>query len=495
MYADAVMTPDDEAKFVTVTYTYYEQLNGYEYLKELDIGYYFYNGPYVEDILKVLDTHEKTIIHIPNVNSRESTKDKIKEVEHIIDELGDWQGLDEETGFHLIKRESDGEIIKVADLVDDDPNKRARVQASLRSPVMESDRDYVDIIIALGMAKEGFDWIWCEHALTVGYRASLTEIVQIIGRATRDAPGKERTRFTNLIAEPDAAEDAVTDAVNDTLKAIAASLLMEQVLAPRFDFTPKTATSGPVDGFDYGDGGYDPTKPNVGVNKETGQIQIEITGLAEPKSEEAQRIVKDDLNDLVAAFTQDTRTVERGIFDSEVVPEELTQVAMGKIVATKYPDLPDDDQEAIRQHAVAAVNMTQQVKKAMNKQGQSGSAGDGENEPKANTAFVDGIRQFVMDVTSLDVDFIDRINPFGEAYAILAKSMSEESLRQFGNIIAGKKAKFTLEEAKELAVRALKFKKERGRLPEVTSNDPWEKRIAEGMNAYAQMVAEAKQNG
>ena len=493
--ADAVMSPDDEAKFKTVTYTYYEQLNGYEYLKELDIGYYFYNGPYVDDILKVLDPHEKTIIHIPNVNSRESTKDKIKEVEHIIDELGDWQGVDEETGFHLIKRESDGEIIKVADLVDDDPNKRARVQAGLRSPVMESDRDYVDIIIALGMAKEGFDWIWCEHALTVGYRASLTEIVQIIGRATRDAPGKERTRFTNLIAEPDAAKDAVTDAVNDTLKAIAASLLMEQVLAPRFDFTPKTSISAPVAGFDYGEGGYDPTKSNVGVNKDTGQIQIEITGLAEPKSEEAQRIVKDDLNDLVAAFTQDTRTVERGIFDAEVVPEELTQVAMGKIVVTKYPNLPEEDQEAVRQHAVAAVNMTQQVKKAINEQGQSGSADTGNDEPRANTAFVDGIRQFVMDVTSLDVDFIDRINPFGEAYAILAKSMSEESLRQFGNIIAGKKAKFTLEEAKELAVRALKFKKERGRLPEVTSNDPWEKRIAEGMNAYARMVAEAKQNG
>lgn len=493
--SDAVMTPDDEAKFETVTYTYYEQLNGYEYLKELDIGYYFYNGPYVDDILKVLDPAEKTIIHIPNVNSRESTKDKIKEVEHIIDELGEWQGVDEETGFHLVKRELDGEIIKIADLVDDDSNKRARVQAALRSPSMESDRDYVDIIIALGMAKEGFDWIWCEHALTVGYRASLTEIVQIIGRATRDAPGKERTRFTNLIAEPDAAEDAVTDAVNDTLKAIAASLLMEQVLAPRFDFTPKTVTSGPVDGFDYGDGGYDPDKTNVGVNKETGQVQIEITGLAEPKSEEAQRIVKDDLNDLVAAFTQDTRTVERGIFDTEVVPEEITQVAMGKIVATKYPDLPDEDQEAIRQHAVAAVNMTQQVKKVINEQGQNESIDVGDGEPSSNTAFVDGVRQFVMDVTNLDVDFIDRINPFGEAYAILSKSMSEESLRQFGNIIAGKKQKFTHEEARDYALRARQFLKERGRKPEVTSNDPWEKKIAEGMNAFAQMVAEAKQNG
>ena len=494
--ADAVMSPDDEAKFQTVTYTYYEQLNGYEYLKELDIGYYFYNGPYVDDILKVLDPNEKTILHIPNVNSRESTKDKIKEVEHILEELGDWQGTDSKTGFHLINL-PDGRTLKVADLVDDDPIKRSKVQAGLRSAEMESDRDYVDIIIALGMAKEGFDWIWCEHALTVGYRASLTEIVQIIGRATRDAPGKERTRFTNLIAEPDASEDAVTDAVNDTLKAIAASLLMVQVLAPRFDFTPKTPTSGPIEGFDYGDAGYDPNKSNVGVNQETGQIQIEIAGLAEPKSEEAQRICKEDINELITAFTQDTRTVERGIFDSEVVPEEITQVAMGKIVATKYPDLPDEDQEAIRQHAIAAVNMTQQVKKTLNEQGSVDTGGSDvdEDEPKANRAFVDGVRQFVMDVTSLDVDFIDRINPFGEAYSILAKSMSEESLRQFGNIIAGKKARFTFEEAKELAVRALKFKKERGRLPEVTSNDPWEKRIAEGMNAYAQMVAEAKQNG
>lgn len=491
--ADAVMSPEDEAKFETVTYTYYEQLNGYEYLKELDIGYYFYNGSYVDYILKVLDPSEKTILHIPNVNSRESTKDKIKEVEHILEELGEWQGNDPETGFHLIKLPN-GRVLKVADLVDDDA-KRLKVQAGLRSSEMESDREYVDIIIALGMAKEGFDWIWCEHALTVGYRASLTEIVQIIGRTTRDAPGKERTRFTNLIAEPDAPKGEVTDAVNDTLKAIAASLLMEQVLAPRFDFTPKKATSGPLEGFDYGDEGYNPDKTNVGFNKDTGQIQIEITGLSEPKSEEAQRICKEDINELITAFVQDVRTVERGIFDAELIPEEITQVAMGKIVAKKYPDLQDEDKEAIRQHAVAALNMAQQVKKTINEGSNSGLGGAGDDGPRANTDFVDGVRQFVMDVTSLDVDFIDQINPFGETYAILAKSMSEESLRQLGNIIAGKKAKLSYDEAKDFAKRALKFKKERGQLPEVTSNDPWEKKIAEGMNAYAQMVAEAKQNG
>nr|WP_228021960.1 hypothetical protein [Romeria gracilis] len=112
-------------------------------------------------------------------------------------------------------------MIKIADLVDDDPNRRDKVAAALKDPTQKSNRDHVDIIIALGMAKEGFDWIWCEHALTIGYRSSLTEIVQIIGRATRDAPDKTRARFTNLIAEPDAASEVVTEAVNDTLKAIA----------------------------------------------------------------------------------------------------------------------------------------------------------------------------------------------------------------------------------------------------------------------------------
>src|ERR1700723_61082 len=261
--AEAVLTPHDEAKFEPVTYTYYEQLNGYQYLKQLDIGYFFYSGSYVDDILNVLDPAEKTIIHIPNVNSRESTKDKMREVEHIIEALGEWQGIDEKTGFQLVKIPG-GRVIRIADLVDDDSNRRDRVSGALKDPTQKNNRDYVAIIIALGMAKEGFDWIWCEHALTVGYRASLTEVVQIIGRATRDAPGKTRARFTNLIAEPDASEEAVTEAVHASLKAIAASLLMEQVFAPRFKFKPKNPASGPASGFDYGKGGYDPNKCNVG---------------------------------------------------------------------------------------------------------------------------------------------------------------------------------------------------------------------------------------
>ena len=469
--AEPVLQPSDEANFESVTYTYYEQLNGYEYLKTLDIGYYFYSKRYSDEILNVLDPNEKTIIHIPNVNSRESTNDKIKEVEHIIAELGEWRGTDPDTGFHLVKT-ANGRVLKVADLVDDDPPKRSRVSSALKRPDIKSHRDYVDIIIALGMAKEGFDWIWCEHVLTIGYRSSLTEIIQIIGRATRDAQGKTRARFTNLIAEPDASEDAVVDAVNDTLKAIAASLLMEQVLAPKFNFTPKNPESGPVEGFDYGENGYEPQGCNVGFNKTTGQFQIEVKGLMEPRSDDAKRVCREDLNEVITAFVQDKTALERGLFDEEVVPEELTQIRMGKIIQDKYPNLDENDREAVRRHAVAALNITQQAKAAA-------AARGGENA--GNTAFVDGVRQYAMDVRDLDIDLIDRINPFSEAYKVLAKSIDEKTLKHVMAVISAKKAQLTEEEARELAGRAIQFKNERKRLPDLTSNDPWERRMAEGI--------------
>ena len=99
-----------------------------------------------------------------------------------------------------------------------------------------------------------------------------------------------------------------------------------------------------------------------------------------------------------------------------------------------------------------------------------------------------------MDVRDLDIDLIDRINPFGEAYAILAKTMSEDSLKQVAAVIAGKRVNLTHEEARELAKRALKFKQERGRLPSVTSADAWERRMAEGV-AFLQRAAAESENG
>lgn len=482
--SEAVLAPADEARFETVTYTYYEQLNGYQWLKSLDIGYFFYTGRYVDAVTKVLDPALKTIVHIPNVNARESLKDKHREVDEIMHGMGEWKGVDPETGFHLLQAK-DGRTLKVADLVDDsDSAGRSRVLTALKDPAQKNNRDHVDVIIALGMAKEGFDWIWCEHALTIGYRSSLTEIVQIIGRATRDAQGKERARFTNLIAEPAAEQAAVAEAVNDMLKAISASLLMEQVLAPRYEFTPKD--SGPKDGFDYGPEGYQSGRSNVGVNEATGQYHVEINGLVKPETPEANRICREDLNEVVTSFLQDKTVLERGLFDKEnTLPEELTQLRMGKIVRERYPELSEIDQEAIRQHAIAAMNITQQAKLALAQADASGGVAEG------NTALLDGVRKFV-NVRDLDIDLIDRINPFDAAYAVLSKAMDEKTLRQVQATIAAKKLSIPEDEARELARRALQFKNERGRLPDINSADAWEKRMAEGVAALARYRAQAK---
>jgi hypothetical protein len=483
----AVLAPADEARFETVTYTYYQQLNGYNWLKSLDIGYFFYTRSYVEAIAKVLDPRLKTIVHIPNVNARESLKDKQREVDEIMHGLGEWKGVDPATGFHRVQAR-DGRTLKVADLVDDsDPAARSRVLAALKDPAQKNNRDHVDVIIALGMAKEGFDWIWCEHALTIGYRSSLTEIVQIIGRATRDAEGKERARFTNLIAEPAAEQAAVAEAVNDMLKAISASLLMEQVLAPRYAFTPKN--NGPLGGFDYGEAGYQAGGRNVGVNPDTGEIHVEINGLVTPQSPEATRICKEDLNEVVTSFLQDKPALECGLFDQEnTLPEELTQLRMGKIVRERYPELSVADQEAVRQHAIAAMNVTQQAKLAL---AQADTNADAEGSTQGSTALLDGVRKFV-NVRELDIDLIDRINPFDAAYAVLAKAMDEKSLRQVQASIAAKKISIPEDEARELAKRALQFKNERGRLPDIHSADAWERRMAEGVAALARYRAQAK---
>ncbi len=472
--SEPVLSPEDEAKFETVTFTYYEQLNGYEHLKYLDIKFSFYSGRYIDDIMEALDPNKKTIIHIPSVNARESMKDKYKEVQNIVSKIGEWQGKDDITGFDKIKSHSDRRILLIADLVDDDPGKREVVAAALRDPERMGERDYVDIIIALGMAKEGFDWIWCEHALTVGYRASLMEIVQIIGRVTRDAPGKTRALFTNLISEPDASSEVVSEAVNDTLKAIAASLLMEQVLAPKFRFTEKNPNSKEEEGFRYGEEGYYKDKNNVGVCEQTGEIHVEISGLKEPKSELAKKVCEGGINDLVAELLQDKNVVERGVFDQDQPPQVITDVKLGKIIRNRYPDLDEEDAEAIRQRTAAALNLTQRARDYI-------PDPDVKEEGK-NTALVDGIRKFALSVKELNIDLIDRIDTFDHYYEILSKSLGQKRFLQIAEIIASKKAKMSPEEARDLLDRAVAFKKERGRPPSPTSANPFEVMMADAVN-------------
>lgn len=440
-----VLLPEDEAKFTKVTYNYYEQLNGYEYLKSLGIGYHFYTGRYfkkqpdrpVSALEEIFDESKKTIIHIPSVNAAESSKEKYEEVNHIIDVLGELNYQDEETGVLYIKSKRSGKILKVADLVNDNPKSRDKISAYLRD--IKSPED-IDIIIALGMAKEGFDWPFCEHALTIGYRAPLTEIIQIIGRATRDSNNKTHAQFTNLIASPDADSDEVKVAVNNMLKAITASLLMEQVLAPNFKF--KLIRDDEEDEADD-------------------EKTIKIRGFKLPTSQRAKDIIETDLNDLKARILQDDQMLKA--MPGNVEPEIINKVLIPKIIREVYPDLSEDDVEAVRQHVVVDSVIKNSI-----------------IEIQGDKKFIRMAGSFV-NIDDIHIDLIDQINPFQKAFEILSKSVTTQVLKLIDEHIQSIKIEMTEEEAVLLWPKIKEWRERTGDAPNIQSFDPKERRMAEAV--------------
>lgn len=428
-----VLLPEDEAKFTKVTYNYYEQLNGYEYLKSLGIGYHFYQGRYTSAIDEILDTDKKTILHIPNVNSGESTKDKYREVGTILDIIGRVKEITED-GVIILQRHTDGKLLKVADLVNDEPKERDKIITYLRN--IDSVDD-MDLIIALGMAKEGFDWPYCEHALTVGYRSSLTEIIQIIGRATRDSENKTTAQFTNLIAQPDAHNDEVKLSVNNMLKAITSSLLMEQVLAPSFKFKPR---------FDN-----DKEPPKKG--------ELKIRGFKKPTSKKVNDIIESDLNDLKATILQDPQMLKA--MPGNIEPEVINEVLIPKIIKVKYPDLNEAEIKELSQYVV----LDSVVRNA--------------------TIEINGDKKFIrmadkfINLDDLNIDLINSINPFQQAFEILSKQVTTGVLKLIQEAIEVTRIKMDFEEASILWPKIQAFIKEHGKEPNLNSTDGKEKRMAE----------------
>ena len=447
-----VLSYEDEAKFYKVTYNYYEQLNGYTYLKSLGIGFHFYSGKYTSAIMEVLDTDKKTILHIPSVNSGESTKDKYIEVDTIIDAIGTVDHVDSETNIIFVSRRSDGKIIKVADLVNDNAAEREKVVEYLRNV---TDVDDVDLIIALGMAKEGFDWPFCEHALTVGYRGSLTEIIQIIGRCTRDSENKTHAQFTNLIAEPDAESEEVVESVNNMLKAITASLLMEQVLAPNFNFKPK-----PPEGSDE--------------DKADDARTIRVGGMRQPSTQNVKNILDSDLTDLKANILQDPQIAKAvsGVVD----PEVINKIMIPKIIMTKYPHLSEDEVEEVREHLVADMVIR------------------GSNvKTDGNRRFIDMSGKFV-NLDELNIDLIDSINPFQQAFEVISKSITPKVLKSIQECIAAFKVNMTDDEAIYLWPKINEFVKVARRQPSLDALDPNERRLAEAL-IYLRQLKRDQKNG
>jgi len=432
-----ILRAEDEMDFDKVTYTYYEQLNGYEFLKTLGIGYHFYTGSYLDPgaLEAVLDTTKKTIIHIPNVNSKESPgENKHEQVLKIYDLIGEWQEQDPDTGIELLKT-TDGRLLKIANLVEDEPSHRTKLDNYL-ADVARKDIDGVDIIVALGKAKEGFDWPFCEQALTVGYRASLTEIVQIIGRCTRDSYNKSHAQFTNLIVQPNGTQDDIQISVNNMLKAITASLLMEQVLAPNFTF-----------------------KPRISPTQKTQAGEVFVKGLKQAPNEKVKRILETELEDLTAAILQDTQ-YQRSVAAN--LPMEYRKHLQSKIIREKLPGLNDEEVEVTRQYLASNLAF------------------------KTGRITEDGGRKFItmansfVNLDELTIDLIDSVNPFQHAFEVISKKVGTDVFRVIQDTIAGSRIDMSDEDALVLVPKIKSFVvTHNGKYPMLNSTDKNEKLLAQ----------------
>lgn len=436
-----ILDTQDEQLFDRVTYTYYEQLEGYKYLKSFAMAYKFYRGQYFEALEELVPEFidKKTIIHIPNVNSVESTRDKYGEVDKILDLLGTYLEKDE-YGIIYLKTKT-GRILKIADLVTEEGRDGVAGYLSKMDKVED-----LDMIIALGMAKEGFDWPYAEYALTIGYRSSLTEIVQIIGRVTRDSFNKSEAVFTNLIAEPDVESDEVQYSVNNIMKAITASLLMENVLAPSFKFKPKDRDDQKASGAD-----------------------IYIKGLKEPSTERSKQIIENDMVELKASILQDD-VVQAAISagaDTKLINKQL----IPRVITTSYPDLTQEEIEEVRQHVVVDLNLSNAKKDPENKQ-----------LLKMADKFIN--------IDDLSIDLIDQVNPFQSAYEVISRDVDSKTLQLIERAFDAKKYEFTNDELRMLYPQIKAFKAEFGRLPKKDSKDIGEQRLYYALVTLARLRQE-----
>jgi hypothetical protein len=252
--------------------------------------------------------------------------------------------------------------------------------------------DFVDVIIALGMAKEGFDWIWCEHRADRRLSFQPYRNHPDHRPATRDAAGQDAAR-SPMIAEPAADDPLVVDAINDlegdrgqpadgAEGAPLASPRRTPAPSRDFDYGPKLSAKGPRSASAQGQMHFE-IKPQT-ANQHRGNHL--------PRGSQRE-----------ASFVQDKSALERDV-RHRGSSRGTDPTEDGQDHPRKVPELSEEDQEAVRQHAIAALTLTQQAKAAMVEDVVDG-------EFSGSTAFIDGVRKFALSVTDLDIDLIDRVNP------------------------------------------------------------------------------------
>ena len=226
----SLLTQAMDQRFERASLAYDEYLKSMEHLQSFSYDFLLCGHEYTNAIgILAKERKGKDIIYIPHPKSRHSTGDKYQEVKNIFTEyqkIHTGQLTDTSDGLTLLQ--SPNGDFKMLDLVDED--RRLEKKELLSSDDLKKQRETLDVIIALGMFKEGANWIWADRSIIVGVRDSLVDVVQMMGRLFRDAKNKRHVEVIQLLPfSLDQTSDSFRDNLNNYLKAIFASLILEDV--------------------------------------------------------------------------------------------------------------------------------------------------------------------------------------------------------------------------------------------------------------------------
>ena len=258
---------------------------------------------------------------------------------------------------------------------------------------------------------------------------------------------------------PDADQPDVKVAVNDFLKAITASLLMEQVMAPSWHF--KTVK-------DVDDDETSPMNPRALV----------IEGLKPLSSEKTKMIVTEQLDDLKASVLQNELVV-RAISGSTTA-ETITQTLIPKVIREKYPELTDGEVEEVRQHLLldTLLKGSEVVDDKGNPIDFDAKASSEEQQSEGNRLIK--LANRMINIDKLSINLIDTINPFQRAYEILSKQVDARTLKVIQDTMAEQKFDMTLGQAKSLFWGPYKLyvAEHDGQRPDLKDPDPKVRELA-----------------
>jgi hypothetical protein len=142
-------------------------------------------------------------------------------------------------------------------------------------------------------------------------------------------------------------------------------------------------------------------------------------------------------------------------------PEVINKVLIPKIIKMTYPDLSETELEEVRQYVVVdSVIKTGEIKEVGDKR------------------FIRMADSFI-NIDDLHIDLIDRINPFQKAFEILSKSVTTKVLKVIQEVIEATRIQVSEEEAVLIWPKIKEFYAKNNKEPNINSNDPLERRMAE----------------